>query len=166
MEGIGSRPPAARGQRLFAFRPGAHEPGAKIVLGRRYAESGEAEGEAATRDLCAHPATALFIATKLVRHFVADDPPVAAVDRVAATFRESGGDMAEVSCALIHLDEAWDPAYEKLRTPEDWVVAVLRALEVQDGCAPALSRNAQPAWRRVIAIYRGLLKQPDKQEAP
>lgn len=145
----GGGPRQGDGLRIFTFRPGAHEPGVKTVLGRRYAESGEAEGEAAIRDLCAQPATARFIATKLVRHFVDDKPPSAAVDRVAAIFRESDGDLAEVSRVLIHLDETWDPAYRKLRTPQDWVVAVLRALgarDVPDRFLAALNQLRHGSW--------------------
>ena len=145
----GGGPRQGNGLRGFAFRPAAHEPGDKTVLGRRYAEAGEAEGEAVIRDLCAHPSTARFVATKLVRHFVGDTPPAAAVDRVAAIFRESDGDLAEVSRVLIHLDEAWDPAYRKLRTPQDWVVAVLRALgarDVPDRFLAALNQLRHGPW--------------------
>ena len=72
----------------FYFRGELHEPGAKMLLGKRYAEQGQAEGEAALADLAAHPSTARFLATKLVRHFVSDDPPPAAVERLGARVPE------------------------------------------------------------------------------
>lgn len=59
----------------FIFNPGLHEPGATPLLGRAYEQPDLAQGVAALTDLAHHPATARFIATKLVRHFVADDPP-------------------------------------------------------------------------------------------
>src|ERR1700730_6457384 len=59
----------------FLFRPELHEPGAKRVLGTRYADGGYGQGVAVLRDLAGHRATARFIATKLARHFIADDPP-------------------------------------------------------------------------------------------
>ena len=90
----------AQASPMFVFRPAAHEPGAQALLGKRYPQDGLAQGEAALADLAAHPVTGQFIATKLVRHFVADDPPPAAVDRVAAVFRQSGGDLHAVSSAL------------------------------------------------------------------
>src|ERR1700723_4010975 len=67
----------------FYFRDNLHEPGAKTFLGKTYTEDGRRQGEAALADLARHPATAHFIATKLVRHFLADDPPPDAVERVA-----------------------------------------------------------------------------------
>ena len=57
------------------------------MLGKRYPEGPEALHEV-LRDLARHPATARFVATKLVRHFVADEPPPALVDRLAAIYLE------------------------------------------------------------------------------
>jgi uncharacterized protein (DUF1800 family) len=59
----------------FYFRDNLHQPGSKALLGKTYAQEGSAQGEAVLQDLARHPATAHFIATKLVRHFIADDPP-------------------------------------------------------------------------------------------
>lgn len=130
VNGLGPR--EQRQPMAFLFRRAAHEPGPKTLMGKRYDQGGEREGEDAIRDLCAHESTSRFIATKLVRHFVADDPPAAAVERVAGVFRESGGDLRRVSEALVDLDDAWDPANRKLRTPQDWVVAMLRALHAKE----------------------------------
>src|SRR5262249_34114409 len=68
----------------FRFSPAPHRPGPKPLRGRRYEEAGIAEGEAALRDLAAHPATARHGATRLARHFIADVPPADAVQRIAA----------------------------------------------------------------------------------
>jgi uncharacterized protein (DUF1800 family) len=114
----------------FYFRDNLHEPGAKTFLGKTYAEEGQRQGEAVLADLSRHPATAHFIATKLVRHFVADDPPPAAVDRVARVFHKSGGDLPQVYAALIEAPEAWDAEMRKFKTPEDFVFSTLRALNV------------------------------------
>jgi uncharacterized protein (DUF1800 family) len=114
----------------FYFRDNLHEPGAKTFLGKTYAEEGQRQGEAVLADLSRHPATAHFIATKLVRHFFADDPPRAAVERVARAFLKSGGDLPRVYAALIEAPEAWDPAMRKFKTPEDFVFSTLRALNV------------------------------------
>ncbi len=116
----------------FVFRPQQHEPGAKTVMGVLYAAAGVREGEEAIRDLCAHPSTADFVATKLVRHFVADDPPPAAVERIARTFRDTEGDLREVSLALIDLEESWAPEHKKFRTPQDWLVAVFRSVRAEE----------------------------------
>ena len=110
----------------FVFQPALHEPGSRTVLGVRYAEAGVGQGHALIRDLCSHPATGRFIGAKLVRHFVADDPPPP-VAQVAAAFSRSGGDLKEVARAVVGLSEAWDPQHRKIRTPQDWLTAVLRA---------------------------------------
>jgi uncharacterized protein (DUF1800 family) len=114
----------------FYFRDNLHEPGAKTFLGKTYTEDGRQQGEAVLADLSRHPATARFIATKLVRHFVADDPPPAAVERVAHAFRKSDGDLPHVYAALIEAPEAWDAKMRKFKTPEDFVFSTLRALNV------------------------------------
>ncbi len=111
----------------FVFRSQLHEPGTKTVVGKRY-HDGIEEGEQAIADLCAHPSTARFLAIKLVRHFVADDPPARAVDEIAAVFRGTDGDLRQVSEALIDLPEAWAEDSVKFRTPQDWLVATGRAL--------------------------------------
>ena len=116
----------------FLFRPELHEPGAQNVLGRRYAQDGVAQGQAVLRDLAAAPATARHIATKLVRHFVADDPPAAAVERVAKVFERTGGDLPAVYDALIDSAEAWQAPFAKFKTPQDYIFSAHRAL----GLAP------------------------------
>jgi uncharacterized protein (DUF1800 family) len=114
----------------FCFRDNLHEPGAKSFMGRTYYESGQRQGEAVLADLARQPATARFIATKLVRHFVADDPPRAAVERVARAFLKTGGDLPAVYAALIAAPEAWDAEMRKFKTPQDFVFSTLRALNV------------------------------------
>jgi uncharacterized protein (DUF1800 family) len=123
----------------FLFRPRAHEPGAKQVMGRTY-EEGEAGGVAALRWLGTHPATCKHLATKLVRHFVADQPPPRAVERIAAVLRETGGDLGAAARALIRLPEAWTPL-AKVRSAQDFVFAALRAV----GAGPAAGLPAMGA---------------------
>jgi len=133
----------------FAFQPLLHEPGAKTILGVRYDEAGVGEGERAVRALCRHQATATFVAGKLVRHFVSDEPPATAVGRLARVFRETGGDLRAVSTALIDLPEAWSATARKFRTPQDWLVAALRACHVDDvpeQTLPVLRQLRHPLW--------------------
>jgi uncharacterized protein (DUF1800 family) len=133
----------------FVFRPRLHEPGAKTLLGVTYREAGADEGERAIRALCAHPSTARFIAAKLVRHFVSDDPPAAAVDRIGRVFQASRGDLRAVAAALIDLPEAWSDTARKFRTPQDWLVAVLRAFRaetVNEQVIPVLRQLRHPLW--------------------
>lgn len=125
-EALAAPPDAA-----FRFRAAAHAPGARTVLGRRYAEAGPAQGEAVLRDLAVHPATARHVAFRLARHFVADDPPTALVDRLATAWRRSGGDLPTVYRALIDAPEAWSPDARKFKTPDDYLVSALRAVDLQ-----------------------------------
>ncbi len=119
----------------FMFRARAHEPGDKVLLGLRYAESGEAEAASALDALARHPSTARHVATKLVRHFVSDDPTPSAVEHIANVFLSSDGDLRMVAAALVDLPEAWRQPLPKVRSPNDMVVAALRALQVpvEDG---------------------------------
>ena len=122
----------------FVFRRRMHEPGPKTVLGKVYPEGGIEEARAIMRDLARHPSTARFIATKLVRHFVADDPPEAEIERIARVFRETGGDLARVSGALVDLDAVWRNPLPKVKTPYELVISALRALGIGEVTARTL----------------------------
>jgi uncharacterized protein (DUF1800 family) len=134
----------------FRFRPLAHEPGEQIVLGRQF-PPGEEGGVAALHFLAAHPATHRFLATKLVRHFIADDPPEDVVRHIAGVLRDSNGDLGSAASALTTPAAAWQPQ-TKLRTPLDYMVATLRALDAppplpdQPYLIGALAGLGQPMW--------------------
>jgi uncharacterized protein (DUF1800 family) len=111
----------------FLFKANWHEPGAHKLLGKVYPQQGKEQGEAALNDLARHPATAKHIATKLVRHFVADDPPPDLVAALARKFRDSDGDLAIVTFALVMDDRAWHAPATKMRTPMEFIMAAIRA---------------------------------------
>lgn len=117
----------------FQFREALHQPGTQQLLGRAYAQDGIAQGEAALADLAQHPATARHLATKLARHFLADDPPAAAVDRIAKVYLDTGGDLPSVYRALIDSPEAWHTQFTKFRLPSDYLFAAWRAMEIPVG---------------------------------
>jgi uncharacterized protein (DUF1800 family) len=110
----------------FVFNPLLHEPGDQTVLGKIYRDTGLSQGRAVLADLARHPATARHIAQELASHFVADEPPPALVDKLAGSFTETGGDLAELAKTLINADESWTAARTKLKPPAEWVVAMLR----------------------------------------
>jgi len=109
----------------FFFNANRHEPGAKTVLGRTYPDAGLAQGEAILDDLARHPATARHIATKLARHFIADDPPADLVARLAKVFRDTDGNLPALYRVLVAASPAY-PEPRKLRPPLDFAVAALR----------------------------------------
>jgi uncharacterized protein (DUF1800 family) len=142
----GGGPPGA-----FHFADAIHQPGARNILGRKYDQSGLDQAKAVLAYLAASPATARHIATKLARHFAADDPPPALVDRLTAAYLKSGGDLPAVYRVLIDAPEVWDPASAKFRTPWDWSVAALRAVGTKQlqgqAVAGLMTQLGQPVWR-------------------
>jgi uncharacterized protein (DUF1800 family) len=133
----------------FLFTPQRHEPGTWSVLGKSYPDTGRAAGEECLDDLARHPATAKHIALKLARHFVADDPPPALVSRLEKTFRETEGDLAAVTRALVTSEDAWAAPPRKIVPPYDFAVSILRGLQITVA-PPELVRTAavlgQPLW--------------------
>ena len=134
----------------FIFNANAHQPGAHRLLGKTYEAEGLAQGEAALADLARHPSTAKFIATKFVRHFVADDPPPALAARLRDVFIRSDGDLKAMALALLDADEAWQAPMTKLRSPYEFLIAIGRLLtQVPDDPARylgGLNVLGQPLW--------------------
>ncbi|MGH7322934.1 MAG: DUF1800 domain-containing protein [Candidatus Rokuibacteriota bacterium] len=137
----------------FVFDPRAHDRAAKTILGRAFpAGGGREEGERVLDLLARHPSTARFIATKLARRFVADDPPPALVERVAAVFHRTDGDIRAVVRAIVLSPEFFsEAAYRaKVKTPFEFTVSALRALGARtDGGPPvlrALLAMGQPSY--------------------
>ncbi|QAU49135.1 DUF1800 domain-containing protein [Bradyrhizobium guangzhouense] len=134
----------------FAFNANAHQPGPQLLLGRTYEANGLAQGEAALADIARHPSTANFIATKFVRHFVADDPPPALVARLRDVFVRTDGDLKALATALIDSDEAWKAPLTKMRSPYDFLVASGRLLarvpEDPGFYLGSLNLLGQPLW--------------------
>ena len=124
-------PRLPRGDQTSFFDAAWHEPGTKTVLGRRYREGPQALADV-LHDLSVHPSTARFIATKLARHFVADEPPTALVERLARAFRDSAGHLPAVYAELVKAPEAWQPQAAKLKTPEEFVLSTARVLRAGD----------------------------------
>jgi uncharacterized protein (DUF1800 family) len=121
----------------FRFEPRIHDSREKIVLGQKIkAGGGQSDGEKVLDILASHPSTATFISTKLVRRFVSDTPPPALVDRAAARFRETGGDIREVVRTILTSPEFFSAeAYRaKVKSPFEFVVSAVRATgtEVRD----------------------------------
>ena len=135
----------------FAFVDGLHEPGDRTIMGKRYRDGGQDQARAILSDLAVHPATAHHLATKLARHFSADNPPPAMVARLEAAYRKSGGDLPTVYRAIVASPEAWNPATPKFRNPWDWTVASLRAMGAEridgDATANLLNQLGQPIWK-------------------
>ncbi|MEM9775862.1 MAG: DUF1800 domain-containing protein [Chloroflexota bacterium] len=118
------------GQGQTTFRNEHHDDDAKMVMGQSY-PAGMGEDEIATLVdfLVDQPATAEHIATKMVRRFVADEPPADLVTEVAQVFRDTDGDI-KAMLRTIFLSEQFKTAPPKLKRPVHYIVSSLRALNV------------------------------------
>ncbi len=141
---------------LFVYRPGLHDNGEKVVLGHKIpAGGGIADGERVLDILATHPATAHFIATKLARRFISDDPPQSVVDRAAQVFLKTDGSVRETLRTIITSREFFSAsAYRaKIRSPFEYVVAAMRSLNAEtDGGRPVLDAIAsmgEPLFGRI-----------------
>ena len=141
---------------LFLYRPGLHDKGEKIVLGHKIlAGGGIGDGERVLDILTSHPSTARFIATKLARRFISDDPPQSVIDRAAATFLKTDGSIRETLRAIVTSPEFFSPAAyrAKVRTPFEYIAAAIRALNAETSADPAAAdwakRMGQQMFGRV-----------------
>ena len=146
MDGLAAGEPMA-----FQFRPRQHEPGARTIIERTYAQSGAEQGRAVLADFASASQTATHVATKLARHFAGDTPPPSLVDRLATTFTRTKGDLPTLYRTLIDSPETWVAEAVKFRNPWDWVVASLRLLGPDAlgrmQTANVLIHLGQPMWK-------------------
>jgi uncharacterized protein (DUF1800 family) len=135
------RPPAAGGG--FIFRPEMHDAGEKIVLGHKLrANRGIEDGEDVLDIVSRHPSTAKYIATKLARRFIADNPPQSVVDRAAQVFLKTDGDIREVVRTIITSNEFYSQQAfrSKVKSPFEVVVSAMRAM---NAAPDSTARTAQ-----------------------
>lgn len=142
------------------FEPRRAEPGPETVLGVTYSGEGLDPVRAALGDLGRRPETAAHIARKLAVHFVSDTPDAALVDAMTDAFTASGGDLMAVYTALLTHPAAWVDQAEKVRQPNDFVIAALRALGLTGRDVHAMQRNL---YRRKVLGGMAEMGQPWKK---
>jgi uncharacterized protein (DUF1800 family) len=166
----------------FVFKEDLHDTGIKNLLGMTIASAGIREAEQVIERLVTHPSTARFIATKLSRRFIADEPPREIVERAAQTFLDTKGDIKSV-LRVILLD-GLPLAQPKFKRPANFVLSALRMLNVEtDGMgiqdhllrmgqsyfnwptpdgypdhSTAWQGNLMPRWQFAFALIRGEIK--------
>jgi uncharacterized protein (DUF1800 family) len=134
----------------FVFLRRMHEPAPQTLIGNTYPDTGVEQGRSVLADLARHPATARHVATKLARHFIADDPPPALVERLTQRFLDTDGDLKEVTKTLVTAPESWSPEQAKIKRPSEWIVAARRAAGVQGEIERITGLQAllgEPLWR-------------------
>jgi uncharacterized protein (DUF1800 family) len=123
----------------FVFNPAAHDAGAKVVLGHQLAAGrGQQDGEDVLDIVARQPATARFITTKLARYFISDDPPASVVDRCAAVFTKTDGDIrSTLGCVITGPEFFSRAAYRaKVKTPFQVVASAMRAMNAVPDQSP------------------------------
>jgi uncharacterized protein (DUF1800 family) len=142
------------GSRLgYFYNPNKQQPGNFTLLGVTY--PGTQSGMmSALHQLGTHPATYAHLAAKLVTHFVSDIPSAADVAVVTQAFASTGGSLPAAHAAIVGLQSAWMPL-QKLRTPQEFLVAALRATNATPATIAALKTPlgntlmtmSQPLWQ-------------------
>jgi uncharacterized protein (DUF1800 family) len=137
----------------FFFNDRLHDQSPKVVMGHTFNYGGMKDGLAALHMLAASPATGKHISFELAQHFVSDDPPPALVERMAAKFLSSDGDIRAVLKTMIYSPEFWsrEAFRAKVKTPFEVAVSAARALDVQTDVSPQLAqwigRMGQPLYQ-------------------
>jgi uncharacterized protein (DUF1800 family) len=131
------RPPATGGG--FIFRPEMHDAGEKIVLGHKLkAGRGIEDGEDVLDIVARHPSTAKYVATKIARRFISDNPPQGVIDRAAQVFLKTDGDIRETLRTIITSNEFYSQqAFRaKVKSPFEVVVSAMRAMNAEPDSTP------------------------------
>jgi len=105
-----------------------HEPGIHSVLGKNYPALGDEQAIQVLRDLAMKPETARFVAGKLAHHFISDDPPASAVEKLTRAYLDSAGNLGVLSAELVQLEEAWQETPVKFKSPDEFYISALRGL--------------------------------------
>lgn len=136
----------------LAFRPGNAEPGAEQILGQNFGGAPVAELSeirTALRALALRPETARHISGKLADHFLSDTPDRGLIDALAATWMDSGGDLARVMGTMLAQPAAWADVPGRVKRPLHYIVSGLRAL----GVAPdRIAEAPTNAVNRIAAL--------------
>ena len=144
-----------RQEGAFRFAKILHDDGEKTVLGHKIeAGGGIRDGERVLEILARHPSTAKFIALKLARRFVSDEPPASLVGRVADIFRKTDGDITAMLRAIFSSPEFNSPAVyrAKVKTPFELVASSMRVLGRRDASRPAAPEGCRSDGRTVVPL--------------
>jgi uncharacterized protein (DUF1800 family) len=139
----------------FTFRYTGHEPGSRILLGKKYAQKGVEQGQQMLRDLAKHPATAKHICFKLAYHFVSEDPSLVLLKKMENTWLKTDGNIQQVMYSLFDTEEAWLSSPQKFKTPREFFISSYRAIA---------SKNVNP--KSILNSLASLGQQPFKAGSP
>lgn len=115
----------------FIFRTYGHEPGARTLLGTRYSHKGVEQGQQILRDLAMHPSTIKHVCFKLAHHFVSETPPKSLLNKMAARWLTTQGNIKQVMYSMFDAEEAWLSSAQKFKTPREFVISTYRAINLK-----------------------------------
>lgn len=118
----------------FLFRGDKHDENLKSILGKQFTgKDGYNEGVQVLEMLATHTSTAKFIATKLARRFVADEPSSEIIKALAKTFQETGGNIKAMMITIVNHPDFWskNALREKVKSPFEFTISALRATKAQ-----------------------------------
>lgn len=150
----------------FLFVINRHDNGTKKILNKTFpAGGGYEEGVALIHLLAHHPSTAKFISKKLAIRFVSDNPPQALIDKMAATFLKSDGDIKQVLITMVSAPEFWnkDALRSKIKSPFELTISTVRALDAQID-QPFLLYQFVARMGQKLYYYQAPTGFPDKAE--
>ncbi|NKF51233.1 DUF1800 domain-containing protein [Shewanella sp. WXL01] len=143
------------GRNGFFYRDAGHEPGSQQLVGKRFGQSGEAQGRAMLKHLALHPSTAKFVSYKLAKHFISDEPEQELVNALVARWQQTQGNLKQVVEALIEHPLAWQSERAKFITPREHLIFAHRVT-----AAPL------PKTRNLIGLLNQLGQRPFKAGSP
>jgi uncharacterized protein (DUF1800 family) len=143
----------------FIYRDRQHEPGKRIVMGREYNNLGLQQGRLILIDLARHPTTARFISKKIATHFINDMPDESLVDDMVNTWVKTKGDLRAVITTLINHPKSWEEDKRKFKTPREFVVSSLRALNLKHDIS-------RPFFKGIIFHVTSMGQQPFGSGSP
>ncbi len=159
--------PPRQGGGGYRFIDRLHEPGSHQLLGKTYGQRGEAQGLAALNDLALHPSTAKFIATKLARHFITDEPDKEDIRTLSKTYLASDGDLKAMYSTLITMEAPWRPPLSKVKSPYELMISSARLMTVQSGTSASSKFPFDDrAYRRLIKTLATFEQLPFSAPSP
>tara|TARA_B100000212_G_scaffold112907_1_gene84186 strand:+ start:78 stop:1517 length:1440 start_codon:yes stop_codon:yes gene_type:complete len=149
-----------------------HQPGKKNVLGKEY-KKGKKALASVIRDLANHPNCRDFVATRLCRFLITDEPTEKMKKPIIEAFKKSDGHLPEIHKAAIKVAFEFNKKYKKFQTPENWFIQVAKignlnwppSPEVMDsyelGNSPTRKQRSPERIMREIGQHPYRAKQPN-----
>lgn len=110
----------------FYYRDTGHEPNSRTLLGNTFKNDGIKQGESMLKFLAHHPSTAKHICFKLARHFIADEPSEALIEKMVKRWKSSNGNIKDVVIEMINAEESWSEQSAKFKSPREFVISTFR----------------------------------------